>query len=190
MEKTVGLIELILIAVGLYIAAVVYALIAQHKEREQMRQAIADLPDFRCAYSRIGSDASDGIAIDEGNATICFLKRVPGSIATYRVHAADVVAVDVFENGITQTVQSGSGAIVMVGRFGVPVGRPRQTTHHKVTRIEVRITTNYPACPLHTLTILDSACTQGDAVHVSSNRNADEWRARILAMAARAQRTA
>ena len=185
-----GLIELILIALGLFIAVVVYAWIEQRKEREQMRQAIVNLPDFRCAWSRIGADASDGIAIDEGNQSICFFRRVIGGISSHRVRAADVVSVDVFENRTTQTVQSGSGAIVMVGRIGVPVGRPRHTTLHKVTRVEVRVTVNDPARPLHTLTILSSNCQQGDSMHAYANREADEWRARIVAMAARAQRAA
>jgi hypothetical protein len=189
-EELVGLIDLILIALGLAVAAFVYSLIADHKRHAQMREAIAGLPDFRCDYHRIGSGARDAVAIDGGSGTLCFFRRVNGTITSHCVHAADVVAVDVFENRTTKTVEPSRGVIVMVGGIGVPVGGRRQTTHHKVTRVEVRTTVSDPAMPLHSLTLLNTACTEGGGLHALVSEAANVWCARIRAMAARAQRAA
>lgn len=178
-----GLVELILIALGLYIALAAYGWMADRKRHAQMREAIAGLPDFRCTYSHIGNSASNALAIDEASATICFLANTVTGIVSRRVPARDILTCEVVENRCSRTVQSGRGIAVMVGRFAVPVSRPRMTTHNLVNRVEIRITVNDPAMPLHTLTLLNTECADGGALHALVSQDANIWCARIHAIA-------
>jgi hypothetical protein len=186
-EETVGLVNLVLIVMGIVTAYYVFKMIARIERKKELRQAIASLPDFACTYHHVGDDGYDGIAIDETNGTLYFFRRELGRLASYRVGASDIVSSDVFEDTVTRTVQSGGRVVVMVGRIGVPLGGPRLTTHHRVARLELRAIVNDPAIPMHAVTFIGSECKRGGIAHAFFGELAKQWQARIHVLATRAR---
>lgn len=182
-----GLINLILIVIGLVIVYYLYKVAAYVNRKQEVKAAIAALPDFTCTYSHVGDGGYDGIAIDESNASICFLTRSRRGLASYRATASDIVSSEIFENSLTRTSQSGGGLLLIVGRIGVPVAQPRVTTRYNVARIELRTVVNDPAVPVHTVTFIGSECKRGGIAHTFNSEQAKQWQARIHVLATRAQ---
>lgn len=152
-----------------------------------MRSAIAALPDFARAISYVSIGGTDGIAIDDANGKICFLRRVLGRVASCIVDGRDIVSAEIFEDAITRTVQSRGGAIVMLGRVGAIVGGPgSQASSEKITRVELRTVVSDPAMPVHTVTFLGTEAQRGSSSHTLSADLAREWQARIKVLATRA----
>lgn len=182
-----GLINLILMALALFVANQALKLIAWSHRKKAMRVAIASLSEFTCSRSHIGDGAHDGIAIDEKQGIVYFLSRSRTQVNAYRVGADDIVTVDVIEEHGTRTTQSGSSVIVMFGRIGVPVGGPRYKTRHYVSYIELRTAVTDPLSPSHSVTFLAAACKRGGIAHLFYAEQAEQWQSRIQSLAATAQ---
>ena len=184
-----GLVWLILIAIGMYLAFVVYAVRDGTKRERQMHEAITSLSEFACAARFVDGRGVTGIAIDNLNGKLCFLGRGAQGIETSIVYANSIVTADILQDGAMVSVNSGGGGgIIMLGRVGVPVGaRPNQVTTERVTQLELRVVVNDPDCPIRSVSFLAYPTSRTSATYEVARNAAHEWLARIDVMLRRAR---
>lgn len=172
-----GLVWLLLIAVGGVIALAVYAAIDTANKQKEVSAAIAALPDFACTAHHVSPTGNEGIALDDARGTVCFVHRTAGRLASHRMSGRDIVSSDVIEETVTMAPARGIRPVVMLGRYGVVLGGSSRKTlgQEKVTRIALKTIVNDAAAPVRTITFLASATEKGGNLHRYACESARQW---------------
>lgn len=143
------------------------------KRRKAMDAQLDNIENFSASQKFIGMDGKTGIAIDEQRNKICLINHLNKKIHTCFLEYKDLLAAEIFEDGITVTKtvrssQMGSALIggLALGGVGALIGglSGKKESVGKVKKIDLRLTVNITSRPLHDISFLDDD-TKKDGIH-------------------------
>jgi hypothetical protein len=172
------------IVVVLTLGFLIFSAIEKSNMKDEMAEAIKDLSDFTASQSVVGEDGMNGFAIDEKRGLLCLLSRQYKEVIPCVVPYADVVSVEVTEDGssVTKTSRSSQigGAVVggvLLGGVGAVVGglTGSKKTTQKVKRVDLRVVIDNIGSPTHNVCFLDLDVDRGGIVHKAALDKARHW---------------
>lgn len=169
MESFPCLLAFVIVAAAIW--ALIYGIIQIDKTSAErgaaLRDHLAQIKDFTVTQQVFGIDDSGltGLAIDEERKKVCLIDRPQQTISTRVVAYKDLLASELFEDGVTitktnRTSQIGGALLggLALGGVGAIIGglSGRTQTTGKVRKIELRITVNDTKKPIHHVSFQDS----------------------------------
>jgi hypothetical protein len=131
---------LILTMTGILLVLLVIAAIAQDKadfrKHQQMVARFGALPGFTPTQYLVGCDAATGVAIDETRRKLGFLVRCGEQFFEQILLYDDVLAVEIFQDGVSVTR---TGQTSQVDGAGIDPVTRRSRTADKVERCETLV---------------------------------------------------
>ncbi|MEI7834052.1 MAG: hypothetical protein WCJ56_12755 [bacterium] len=178
--------EIIVGFLVLFFLSGIIALLVRSLNKKAMSEFIAKLANFDASQQIINGNS--GFAFDEQRKKVCLIENTYGTIKARVVNYKDLLSSEIHEDGqtIMRTSRSSQigGAIVggvLLGGVGAVIGglSGKTVSADKVRRIEVLITVNDTAQPLHSLTFLDIETSKGGFVYNESIKHARHLHALI-----------
>lgn len=175
------------IFITIFILAVVAAIImAVHNsgQKDEVSNKIKAQSGFTASQTFIGVDGMGGIAIDEGKELLCLVSRLGAVVNSRMVPYADVVSVELTEDGssITKTSRGSQlgGALVggvLLGGVGVVVGglSGSKKTSQKIKRVDLRVVIDDTKSPLHNVCFQNVEGARGGIIHNAAISQARHW---------------
>lgn len=140
-------------------------------------------------------EGSTGIAIDRDARKLALVRFLRSGPELRVLGGSELIAVQLFEDGqlVTETVRGTQvkGAVIGGLAFGVPgaiIGglSAKTRTTNEVTRIELRLTVNDAANPIHDVPLLTTQTTKGSLTYNQAMKVAREWAGRMEVIMRRA----
>lgn len=185
----------ITIIVVVVIVGMVFAAVQISKQKDAMADAFGLLAGFEPSQQLVGEDGMSGIAIDERNGLLCLLRwSGKGAVSTI-VPYADIVSVEIAEDGgsVAQTSRGSQigGALVggaLFGGVGAVVGGLSGSTKatQKVKRVDLRVVVDDTSSPTISMCMMKIEVNRGGIVHKAAMDKARHWCGLIDVMIRRA----
>ena len=183
--------ELLFIATTTFIAFVIFAVLQGDdisKKRKAMETYLLEIPDFSATQKVLGTDGTNGLAIDEQRKKICLIDHQQQNISCRVVEYESLLSSELFEDDstVTKTVRSSQigGALiggVALGGVGAIIGglSGQTNTSEKVKRIDLRLTVNDTRNPLHDVNFLNFEMKKDSPNYQNAMKTARHWHSLI-----------
>jgi hypothetical protein len=171
---------------GVMILIVLFAIgkaMAEAGGRKIITAGLAQASGFEATRSFKGEDGKTGVALDIRSEQVCLVTVVANVSQNRMVPFADIVSVELSEDGHTVTKtnrgsQAAGGLIggLALGPAGLLLGglSGGSTTKNKVSRIDVHIIVNDLSSPMHVVNFLNSQTSKPGFVYKQSIAKAQE----------------
>jgi len=178
------LIHIIIIIVAVVIIGTFISISMINKSKEAMAEKIKAIPNFTPSQSFMGVDGKTGFAIDEQRAMLCLITKTGEFVSTRLVPYADIVSVELTEDGssITKTSRSSQlgGALVggvLLGGVGAVVGglTGSTKTSQKIKNVDLRVVIDDTKSPLHNVSFQNVEGARGGLIHNAALTQARHW---------------
>lgn len=175
------------IVITIFILAVIVAIIMSvHNSgrKDEVSKEIKKQSGFTASQEFIGVDGAGGVAIDESRELLCLVSRRGAVLESRLVAYADVVSVELTEDGssITKTSRSSQlgGAVVggvLLGGVGAVVGglTGSKKTSQKIKRVDLRVVIDDTKSPLHNVCFQNVEGARGGLIHNAAISQARHW---------------
>jgi len=168
------------------LAIIVAIIIAFHVsgQKGEVSDKIEAQSGFTASQTFIGVDGASGIAIDETKDLLCLISRLGAVLTSRVVPYADVLSVELIEDGssITKTSRGSQlgGALVggvLLGGLGAVVGglSGSKTTSQKIKRVDLRVVIDDTKSPLHNVCFQNAEGARGGIIHNAAISQARHW---------------
>ncbi len=187
----------IVVAVVAIIGYVILMIVREAQRRKACEHSFSCVNDFAPTQQLTGCDGKSGLAVDEYQEKICLMKSLMGEHFPVVVSYADIVSVEIHEDGqsVTKTVRSSQvmGALVggaIAGGAGFIVGglSGKTRSDDKVKRIDLRLVVDNTGDPLHFVTLLNLEVKRGGILYEQAMNKALHWKGVIDIAIRRADR--
>lgn len=186
-------------AVLILVSAVVAGLLGdkENKNKKVMDDRLGRLKDFSATQKFVGLDGKSGLAIDERREKICLIYHWRQNVTARVISYMDLLASEIFEDGVTvtKTVRSSQigGALiggVALGGVGAIIGglSGSKQTSDKVRKIDLRLTVNNTTNPIHDVNFLNLPTKKNSILYKQAIQNARHWQGLIEVLIKRAER--
>lgn len=174
----------IFILVALVVIGTFISIAMTNKSKEVMAAKIKAIPNFTPSQSFMGVDGKTGFAIDEQRAILCLISKAGEFVSTRLVPYADIVSVELTEDGssITKTSRSSQlgGALVggvLLGGVGAVVGALTGSTKtsQKIKNVDLRVVIDDTKSPLHNVSFQNVEGARGGLIHNAALIQARHW---------------
>ncbi len=191
----IGLFIVVLLVVIVFIIANDIQIKGWVEKFEAIEVHLRRLEDFSATQRIIGVDATTGLAVDEQRNRVCLINRTEDNVTTRIYSYDDLLSCELFEDGVTltKTVRSSQigGALVgglLLGGVGAVIGglSGRTQTSGKVTKVDVRVTVNDTARPLHDITFLNGETEKHSDIYTHAIQEARQCHGLIEVLIKRA----
>lgn len=174
----------IIIFIIIIIAIINRNIIADKKST--MESKVASMADFNPTQQFIGNDGHSGIAIDEDRKKVCLITHLYGNnmVNTEVLSYQDLISSEVFEDEKTITSTSRSSQIggalvggIAFGGVGAIIGglSGKTTSTQKPKRIDLRITVNRTASPIHDVNFMNIETEREGIIYTVALQQARHW---------------
>ncbi|MGF1759540.1 hypothetical protein L4D76_16660 [Photobacterium sagamiensis] len=170
----------ILFIVLLFVRGILYAGVVSRR-KEEMEEELAKISDFSFTQKVMGNTGKTGMAIDEAHNKICLITHKGESISLYTIPSKDLLASEIFEDGVMVARSSRSGHVgegdaVLGGLSGA------QLPSDKVTTIDFRLTVNRTDLPTHDISFMNNKCARSEGFYKIAMQDVHDWYGMINAL--------
>jgi hypothetical protein len=178
------MIHIIIIIVLVVVIGTFISISMTNKSKEVMAAKIQAIPNFTPSQSFMGVDGRTGFAIDEKRAMLCLISKTDEFVSTRLVLYADIVSVELTEDGssITKTSRSSQlgGALVggvLLGGVGAVVGglTGSTKTSQKIKNVNLRVVIDDTKSPLHNVSFQNVEGARDGLIHNAALTQARHW---------------
>jgi len=162
-----------LFIVVLFVRGILYAGVVSRR-KEEMEEELAKISDFSFTQKVMGNTGKTGIAIDEVHNKVCLITHKGESISLYTIPFKDLLASEIFEDGVMVARSSRSGHVgegdaVLGGLSGA------QRPSAKVTTIDFRLTVNRTDLPTHDISFMNNKCERREGFYKIAMQDVRHW---------------
>lgn len=189
---------LILAVIGGVIAAIVGVSVASGN-RKAINDLILNTKNFSVDSQYVSPDGTTGIAIDEGRAKVCLVRKAGEKFKSRVVAHRDILSSEIHENGQTVTKSVRSSQIgravvggLLAGGVGAVIGglSGNKIDKSKITQLDLRLVVNDPSEPVHDVRFLTMESAKDSILYKTAAEDARQWQARMDVLIKRAERDA
>lgn len=173
----------LIVGVIVIVGAVIMQSMVQSRKRREMVEHL-DAIGFPMTQQLMGCDGRSGIAIDDQLRQFCLLTYNGSGISERVLPYGALMSAELFEDGhsVTKTSRSSQlgGALVggiALGGVGAIIGglSGKTSTSGKISRVDLRITINDIAAPLHDVVLMNVEGNKNGLIHGAAMQQARHW---------------
>lgn len=173
----------IAVVVGVIVVAILLAMNISSKQKA-MEEYLGHLEDFSATQKVIGVNGVTGLAVDEQRKKICLIDHMTKQVVSRIFSYKDLLSSEIFEDGeaVSRTERSSQigGALIgglAFGGVGAIIGglSGKTRTSDKVKIIDLRLTVNDTANPLHDVRFLDLETKKESFLYVGAINQVRHW---------------
>lgn len=163
---------------------VAYSYLYRAEKKKLMQKELDQIPEFTQTQLFKGVDGNGAIAVDEERKKVCFIKTDIGVVSSKVHNYRDILKCEIFEDGSTvnatsRTSQIGGALIggIALGGIGAVVGglTGKSVSKQKIKTIDLRISINDTASPVHDIRFMDLEVKRSSALYKMQMDECRHW---------------